>query len=246
MMASGHRRPRTAGSDAAPLERAQGSLALSGDDVGGIRGLPRGRHGLDESAVRRTHRNRILRSMVAVVAEEGYKAATVAQVVGRAHVSRSTFYAQFSDKEECFFAATAKGRQLMFGRVRRAVRRLPADAPDEARLRAGVRAFLEFLCDEPAFAVVFYLELPAVGRRGAERVASAHLQFAAMTAAWHAAARSRHPDWPEVPEEVFAALTGAVEQLVKEKVRSGQVGQIPMLEDLIVALHLKLLCAADW
>lgn len=223
-----------------------GSLALSVADIGEIQGLPRGRHGLAESTVRRNHRDRILRSMVAVVAEQGYRATTVAQVVSRARVSRSSFYAQFPDKEECFFTATARGRLLMFGRVRQAVGRLPPDVSDEARLRAGLRACLTFLSDEPAFTTVFYMELPAVGRRGADRVATAHAQFAAMTAAWHASSRARHPDWPAVPEAVFLALTGAFERLVIDKVRDGRIDQLPGLEEPLVALHLNVLTAGSW
>lgn len=161
-------------------------------------------------------------------------------------MSRSTFYALFPDKEECFFAATAKGRQMMLTRVKQAVRRLPEGASDEERLRAAIRAFLRFLSDEPAFAVVFYIELPAVGRRGTDRMASARAQFASMNSAWHADARSRRLDWPAVPQEVFSALTGATEQLVKEKVRNGQIDQIPDLEDVIVELHLKLLAGVAW
>ena len=224
----------------------RGSLALSGADIEGIKGLPRGRHGLAVATVRRTHRDRILRAMVAVVAERGYQAATVARVVSRARVSRSSFYAQFPDKEECFFTATARGRQLMFARVRQAVQQLAPEASDEARLRAGIRGFLAFLSDEPVFATVFYMELPAVGRRGADRVASAHAEFAAMTASWHTDARARHPDWPEVPAAAFLALTGATERLVVDRVRNGRIDQLLDLEDALVPLHLNVLTTGNW
>lgn len=223
-----------------------GSLALSSAELGGVKPLPRGRTGLPGPAVRRTHRNRILRSMIAVVAENGYQTATVAQVVARARVSRSSFYAQFPDKEECFFAATSKGHQLMLGRVRQAVHGLGSDASDELRVRAGLREFLQFLTDEPAFAMVFYVELPGASRRGVERMAAAHRQFAGMTATWHRRARARHPQWPEVPDAVYLALTGATEQLVKERVRGGGTGDLLRLEDLLVALHLRLLTGDRW
>jgi AcrR family transcriptional regulator len=179
--------------------------------------------------------------MVAAVAERGYAEVTVADVVATARVSRTSFYAQFADKEDCFFAATAEGRRLMFARISTAVDEQPAGADDLALLRAGLRAYLTFLRDEPAFAAVFYLELPSVGRRGADRLADARRKLATRTAVWHARARSRHPGWPQVPAEVYRALIGATEELVREQVRAGATGDLPALEDVIVDLHVRLL-----
>ena len=50
-------------------------------------------------------RRRMLAAMVAAVAEKGYVAVAVADVVSRARVSRATFYEQFTDKSDCFLAA---------------------------------------------------------------------------------------------------------------------------------------------
>ncbi|MGA8015766.1 MAG: helix-turn-helix domain-containing protein, partial [Candidatus Dormiibacterota bacterium] len=100
-------------------------------------GLPRGRSRLPEALVQRDQRERILRSMVETVAEQGYAAATVGEVVARARVSRSSFYAQFSDKEDCFVTASAEGRSRLFARVRKAARRVPSKSPPELRLRAA-------------------------------------------------------------------------------------------------------------
>jgi AcrR family transcriptional regulator len=205
------------------------------------RALPRGRNGLPARVVQERHRERMLRAMVSAVAETGYGAVTVADVVARARVSRTSFYAQFADKEACLFAATAEGRRLMFERISTAVHELPDGVDDVELLRVGLRAFLGFLADEPAFATVFYLELPAVGRRGGERLAAAQRKLAARTSVWHARARVRHPQWPVQPAEVFLALTGATEQLVREKVRVGAIDELPELEDLVVDLHLRLL-----
>src|SRR3984957_6944617 len=69
------------------------------------RQLPAGRHGLSRSFVVRDQRERILAAVADVVAEKGYSAMTVEDVVGRAGVSRRTFYDQFADKREAFFAA---------------------------------------------------------------------------------------------------------------------------------------------
>ena len=67
--------------------------------------LPSGRHGLTREAVVASQRSRLIDAMAQVVAERGYPATTVADVVERAGVSRRTFYEQFADKEACFLAA---------------------------------------------------------------------------------------------------------------------------------------------
>jgi AcrR family transcriptional regulator len=182
-----------------------------------------------------------MRAMVTAAAERGYADVTVADVVAAARVSRTSFYAQFVDREDCLFAATAEGRRLMFARISAAVDAQPDGVDDLTLLRAGLRAYLAFLRDEPAFATVFYLELPSVGRRGADRLAEARRKLAARTAAWHARARVRHPDWPQVSEAVYRALTGATEELVRERVRAGAGRELSSLEDVIVDLHVRLL-----
>ncbi len=188
--------------------------------------------------------------MVEIVAEKGYAAATVGEVVTRARVSRSSFYAQFSDKEGCFVEASAEGRSRLFVRVRKAARGVSLKSPPELRLRAALRAYLCCLRDEPALATVLYVEWLGVRSRGVPRLEGGRDDFAAMTAAWHARARRRHPGWPEVPPRVFVALIGATEELVREQVWGGHIERLPELEEVVVAVHLRLLTditrPADW
>jgi len=210
------------------------------------RGLPRGRSRLPEAMVQRDQRDRILRSMIETVAEKGYAAVTVGEVVSRARVSRSSFYAQFAGKEDCFVAASTEGRARLVAEVRHAVRNLPADSPDELRLRAALHAYLTALRDDRALAVVIYVEWLGVRSRGVERLVEGREAYSATTAAWHAQARKHHPEWPEVPSSVFVALTGAIEELVRQQVWGGHIERLPELEDVLVAMHLRLLTDASW
>jgi AcrR family transcriptional regulator len=52
-----------------------------------------------------SQRRRIVDAMVACAAEKTYTATTIADIVARAGVSRSTFYRFFADKRACFDAA---------------------------------------------------------------------------------------------------------------------------------------------
>jgi AcrR family transcriptional regulator len=47
----------------------------------------------------------MLAAAVEAVEDVGYARMTVAQVIGRARVSRKTFYDVFADREDCFLAA---------------------------------------------------------------------------------------------------------------------------------------------
>src|ERR1700722_9331517 len=135
-------------------------------------GLPRGRSRLPMSAVRASQRERLLRSVIAAVSESGYLAVTVADIVRPARVSRAAFYAHFADKEDCFLAATAEGRDLLIAQVVSATRALPSGACDEEVLRVACRAYLAFLAGEPAFARVFYIHMPTAGPRAVDRLAA--------------------------------------------------------------------------
>jgi len=64
------------------------------------RRLPRGTHGLDPSLVAASQRTRLLEAVGRAVADKGYAAATIDDVVRDAGVSKKTFYEHFSDKLE--------------------------------------------------------------------------------------------------------------------------------------------------
>ena len=66
----------------------------------------RGRSRLPVVAVRASQRERLVRAVVAAVAQSGYPAVTVADIVRRARVSRAAFYTHFTDKEDCFLSAS--------------------------------------------------------------------------------------------------------------------------------------------
>jgi AcrR family transcriptional regulator len=209
-------------------------------------GLPRGRSRLPLSAVRASQRERLLRSVIAAVSESGYLAVTVADIVRRARVSRAAFYAHFADKEDCFLAATAEGRDLMIAQIVSATRALPAEACDEEVLRVACRAFLAFLAGEPAFARVFYIHMPTAGPRAVDRLDAGSGLFADLNQKWHQRAREHHPEWPSVPSEAYLALAGATAELVRSMVRAGWTGDLPELEETLVSLHLSVLAARPW
>lgn len=215
-----------------------GSLARTHE---GERGLPRGRSKLPPAKVSEAQRERLIRAVIAAVAENGYGAVTIGDVVQRAKVSRAAFYAHFDGKEDCFLAATREGGQLMVDEIIAATRFLPATAEPEEVLRAAVRALLAFLAAEPEFSRVFYVEMAAAGARSLERIDAARFRFANLNRAWLVRARARHPSWPQVPDEFCLAAVGATTELIRAAVHRGAVRSLPALEEPLVRLHLALL-----
>ena len=75
-------------------------------DLSLVAAHPEVSHRLD---ARGSQRARLVEGMIQAVAEKGYAAATVADAVRAARVSRGTFYAQFASKEECLLEAYRYG-----------------------------------------------------------------------------------------------------------------------------------------
>ena len=72
--------------------------------------------GVPREEAERNHRERLFAAMVAMVVEKGYDATRVADLVKLAGISRSAFYRQFTDKQECFLATVEELVQPTFER----------------------------------------------------------------------------------------------------------------------------------
>jgi len=199
------------------------------------RPLPRGPHRLAREVILASQRGRMLEAMAESVAEKGYAATTVADVVGRAGVSRKTFYEHFEDKEDCFLGAYDACVDVLMTQVIDA--REGIEDWVEA-MRASLRAYLEVFAAEPTLARTFMVEVLAAGPRALERRAEVHQRFADLARNLHAEARRDHPELPELPDPAFRAMAGAIDNLVFELVRTGRTDEIPQLEETILYLQL--------
>lgn len=202
------------------------------------RSLPRGRHAAAREVVLASQRGRLLEAMAACVAEHGYAATTVAQVIARAGVSRKTFYEHFADKRACFLAAWELGTEILLEQV------LAAGAEADgwrARLRAGTDAFLEVLAAEPAFARSFMIEVLSVGEEALARRAEINERFAAILADVHAQAVAEGAILAPVPSWAFRAAAGGAWELTVEHLRTRGVEGLAELAPRIEQVHLAVL-----
>ncbi|MDQ1490958.1 MAG: hypothetical protein QOD57_4798 [Actinomycetota bacterium] len=212
--------------------------------------LPSGRHGLTREAVVASQRGRLVDAMAQIVAEKGYPATTVADVVERAGVSRRTFYEQFADKEACFLAAYDVGLTVVLSRIREAVEGVPERLPPPSsggdpltagptggwreRARAGVEAFLVLLAAEPAFARALQLEILTAGPAALERRAGMLVMFSGVWRNVFEQARAEEAGRPALPDEVFTILTAGLEELVRDCIRTKGTDALPELAEPIL------------
>ena len=174
----------------------------------------------------RPQRARLLEAMVRAVAEKGYDAATVADAVRLAKVSRGTFYELFSSKEACLLAAYQAGYEVLEERIDASIR----DAGDwRAELRLGIRAYLRALSEDPLFARVYLIEARVVP---AEREAVMR-RFATRYAKTFARAGAAPP-----PTEALYLLAHGVHALACERVRNHD--RVEDLEDILVGCAVRL------
>ncbi len=106
-------------------------------------------------------RERILAATVALVAERGYRAVSVAAIVKEAGVSRLKFYENFGSKQDAFLAAFDQGLEQASATMAAAVAAAAADLP--TRVGTGIGSLLDFLSARPDLALAAIVEAPSLG-----------------------------------------------------------------------------------
>jgi len=124
------------------------------------RRLPRGRHALAPEEVTRDQRERLLAAVPRVVAEKGYEAMSVADIVKAGAVSRNAFYKSFKDKRDCFATAHDLGHERLYDAL---ARPCEPSATTEERVERALGSALEALAAEPELARILFVEAPSAG-----------------------------------------------------------------------------------
>ena len=205
-----------------------GVSTLSGSFPKSAPGLPRGRTSLDPLDATAHQRARLLRAVISAVADKGYQATTITDIVQRARVSRSVMYREFDGKLDCFLAAIEAGRELITARIAEAMKEV-SDGSLQTVLRAISRAYLETCAREPDHTRAWVLELAAAGPEGIEARDSYLDGFAALMReidCRYGSGRAR-------PPEHYVALVGGITELVGREVRAGAEAALPRLEDAL-------------
>lgn len=192
--------------------------------------LPPGRHGLPREFVTQNQRDRLAAGMIAVVAERGLHDATITQICAAAGVSRRTFYAYFSSKQECFLATY--GTIVEHLRVATDAAAAPAgEWPGQVAAKLGTT--LEFLAANPDL-VKFLLVAP---QRAGEEVAGRYRTT--MEQAVEYLCEGKPPPATKAPSAAVAtSLIGGMAALIVRKVNAGEGDELPQLLPNLLELFL--------
>jgi AcrR family transcriptional regulator len=186
--------------------------------------LPAGRHGYSREQVAHHQRERLIAGLAAAVAEKGYAAVTLTDIVKQAKVSRRVFYANFESKEQCFLAAF----EVVVDHLRELVLEAVEGIPEwPQRVIAGGRAVLGFLASEPDLARLCLVESRSAGPAVSARFNEAVGELAPLLAQGRA---ERGDGERPLPDSTEDSTIGSLVSLAHRKVAAGEAVE---LEDLL-------------
>ena len=165
----------------------------------------------------RDQRERLLAAVPGVVAERGYEAASVADIVKAAAVSRNAFYKNFSDKQDCFATAHEAGHERLFEVLTAGC---DGDATVKERVERSLAAGLDALASEPEVARLLFVEAPSAG----EEIA---LRYHQWLQRYGTLLRLAAPDAQSSPApEVEGVIVGGLASRVASELLQGRGAQL--------------------
>lgn len=198
------------------------------------RRLPRGRHALAPEQVLADQRQRLVDAVPRVVAEHGYEAMSVADIVKAAAVSRNAFYRNFADKQECFAAAHEACHERLLATLEG-----PCDRGSsvEERVEAALGRALDMLASEPEVGRLLFVEAPSAG----EEIA---LRYHEWLRRYGTLLRSTIPQASEkssLAVEIDQVIVGGIASRVASELLQGRAAQLrvltPHLVDYVLAFY---------
>ena len=189
--------------------------------------IPGGRHGLAPDLVSADQRARLHAAMVQVVAERGYVAATVEDLISRAGVSRRTFYENYENKQGCLIAACDVVLAEWRREGLRAYQAAVADGRREigSRIRAGLEALFDLVLSDPLGARALFVEMLNCGSAGVE-----HLESALGEIEDALRRTFEESDGPlPLPPSMIKVIVGGVLEIITLRLRRDRTSELPAL-----------------
>src|SRR5690606_9379847 len=162
-------------------------------------------------------RERLIDAFVQVVSERGFAHTTIGRVTEAAGVTKKTFYAHFTDLDDCFLAAYRRGMDILLARMTEAYEAAPT-WPDG--VHAALRTLLGVLAREPRFARAALVEVNAAGPRVRRARVDTLIRFRAFFAA---------PSAASLPVAVVDAIVGGIYGTICIRTETGRPEELPSL-----------------
>jgi AcrR family transcriptional regulator len=127
------------------------------DEVSRIESESSGRRyrGQSPEERRADQRRRLVRASIEEFAARGYHKTSVEDIVRRAKVSRTAFYAFFDNREDAMYGALQTSLRSLLDDVRGAIYRMD---PNQDVVEVGIRAYVDHLVADPSAAAIVLLE----------------------------------------------------------------------------------------
>ena len=201
--------------------------------------LPRGRHGLSRDEVAASQRTRLLRATVELGAEHGFASLTLANIVGRAGVARSTFYECFADKQDCFLEAFDYAADRVLERV------LAVGPPPAGDFPSPVHAYMARLLDltveEPGLVRLVAADAETLGPAAAMRQRAVRGRLADGLVTLRDFLRRDDPRLAPISHMRALAIVGAITEVLKHTFYTSGVEALPALQPELATTVLALL-----
>lgn len=201
--------------------------------------LPRGRHGLSREQVTDSQRTRLLQAAVELGTERGLASLTLADIVGRAGVARSTFYEYFADKEQCFLAAFDYAADRVLTRV------LAVEPPPPGEIDAVVHGYVARLLDlcleEPGLVRLVAADAEALGPEAGKHQRATRDRLAAGLVTLREYLRTGDAGLAPISHVRALAIVGAITEVLQHTFYAAGIEALPALEPELAAIVLALL-----
>src|SRR5215203_964021 len=175
--------------------------------------------GTPAEEVSENQRQRLFGAMVASVAQRGYEATRVGDLVRISGVSKRSFYDLYDDKEACFVAAL----EVVLASIVEASLSPDAAGNPPQGARGYLARFAETIAAQPAAARMCLIDVYAAGPRATRLLEAATGQAEALL-------RERlgeTSEWAEMPPEVTAAAVGAILEISRNRLLRHDEKELP-------------------
>ena len=178
-----------------------------------------------------TQRQRILRGVAQLAAEQGFAALTIPAISAVSGTSNQTFYRHFENKDSAFLAAFD---ELIHGTHHlAAVTAASTERCWDARVRAYIHALLELIASTPLLARVAFVEAPAAGPDARDRVHETTSRLTRFLDPLGLPAELK-PLSPLITEAIGGGIMGAIQH----EVAAGRAEALPERADELASIVL--------
>jgi AcrR family transcriptional regulator len=172
-------------------------------------------------------RERLLAAVPGVVAERGYEATSVSDIVKAAAVSRNAFYKSFTDKRDCVATAHELGHERLFEILTQPCKE---GTTLEERVELSLAAVLDALASEPDLARLLFVEAPSAG----EGIALRYHEWLGRYGSLLRAAPTDVPAVSSPAPEVEQVIVGGLASRVASEVLQGRGSKLRDLTSAFV------------